>query len=209
VETCPIRPEQACWAHVVAITTFKGTPVELIYSLLTFGIPTDQLPVTSTGTIKTKNHLQWMKFLKEKEEAERLGIPFDFVDCPGMNDVLFSLGRHTWCHPGYAMFRGLLETHYARHNASTSLEEKLAITWQIVEEVEQKGGRFLTRDSRGWWVRITDRNVIRAKVALAFRNQHKRVMARKNCQDDGDAVVAVDNREAKRLRIGNCCDQLE
>lgn len=179
-----------------------------MYSLMTFGIPADQLPVTSTGTIKTKNHTQWMKFLQAKEQAEARGEEFEGIECPGVNDVLFSLGRQTWCHPGYAMFRELLEIHYPRHNASTSLEEKMAITWQIVEEVERKGGRFLVRDPKaGWWVQIKDRKIIRSKVALAFRNHNKRVVARTNCQEEeGTLTMPFGERDSKRLKSEeNCC----
>lgn len=174
---------------------------------MTFGIPAEQLPLTSSGIIKTKFHLQWLKFLEAKEKAEERGEVFDGIDCPGINDVLFSLGRQTWCHPGYAMFRGLLETHHPRHNAASSMEEKLAITWEIVEEVEKKGGRFLIRDPKGWWVQIKDRNVIRGKVALAFRNHSKRVVARTNCQvEESDMTMTFGERDAKRLKSdSNCC----
>jgi hypothetical protein len=182
-------------------------PIELIYSLMSFGIPSEQLPLTSTGTVKTKNHLQWMKFVKEKEKAMLEGRIFDGIDCPRENDVLFSLGRHAWSHSGYSMFRGLLEQHYPRHNTTTSLEEKTAITWEIVEEVEKKGGRFLTWDSRGWWVQIKDRNVIRGKVALAFRNHNKRVIASANCQTEESSTLIKfggDGHEAKRMKLDNC-----
>ena len=182
-----------------------GQAVELIYSLMAFGIPSDQIPVTSTGTIKTKNHLQWIKFLREKEKAERQGIEFDGIEYPGVNDVLFSLGRHTWSHPGYAMFRALLEEHYDRHCAASSLEEKQLITWEVVEKVEKKRGRFLTRDKRGWWTEIKDRGIIRGKVALAFRNHTKRVVAQRNVQEEESTAVAFGEREAKRRRGDSCC----
>jgi hypothetical protein len=175
---------------------------------MSFGIPAEQLPVTSTGTVKVKNHLQWMGLLKEKEKAMAEGRSFDGIDCPGTNDVLFSLGRHTWSHSGYATFRGLLEHYHPRHNTTTSLEEKTAITWEIVEEVERKGGRFLTWDSRGWWVTINDRNVIRGKVALAFRNHNKRVIARKKCQiEESSTHIKFGHdggREAKRMKSETC-----
>lgn len=177
-----------------------GMPVELIYSLMAFGISADQIPVTSTGTIKTKNHLLWMKFVKEKEIAELQGIEFDGVEYPRANDVLFSMGRHAWDHPGYCMFRALLEEHYDRHNAASSLDEKLSITWEVVEKVEKGGGRFLTRDNRGWWVEIKDRGVIRGKVALAFRNHTKRVVAQRNLQETESTAVPFDEREAKRRK---------
>ncbi|KAG7348413.1 hypothetical protein IV203_017118 [Nitzschia inconspicua] len=190
-----------------ATRVHSGTPTELLYALMTFGIPADQMPVTSTGTIKTKKHLQWLKFLIAKEAAELNGEEFDGINCPGVNDVLFSLGRQTWCHPGYAMFRGMLEAHYLRRNSSHSSEEKTAITWEIVEEVEQKGGRFLIRDSRGWWVQIKDRNVIRGKVALAFRNHNKRVLARNHCQEEESPIaITFGERDSKRLKSdGHCC----
>ena len=175
---------------------------------MSFGIPSEQLPVTSTGTVKTKNHVQWMRYVKEKEKAMAEGRPFDGIDCPGANDVLFSLGRHAWSHSGYAMFRGLIEHYHPRHNTTTSLEEKTAITWEIVEEVEKKGGRFLAWDSRGWWVKINDRNVIRGKIALAFRNHSKRVIARTRCQTEESSTEIKfgynGGREAKRMKSETC-----
>ena len=38
-----------------------GFTTETHYKLMTFGIPVSELPITSTGGIKTKHHLQWIK----------------------------------------------------------------------------------------------------------------------------------------------------
>lgn len=172
---------------------------------MTFGIPAEQLPVTNTGTIKTKHHAQWMRLVQAKEKAERNGEAFDCIECPEINDVLFTLGRQTWCHPGYAMFRGLLETNFPRHNAADTMKAKRDITWEVVEEVEKKGGRFLMRDLNGWWIKIKDRSFIRAKVASAFRNHSKRVVVKPKCQEESQVAV-LEERESKRFKPdNNCC----
>jgi len=41
-----------------------GLTLETQYKLMTFGIPVSELPITSTGAIKTKHHMQWIKTRK-------------------------------------------------------------------------------------------------------------------------------------------------
>eukprot|EP00535_Pseudo-nitzschia_heimii_P009271 CAMPEP_0197177844 /NCGR_PEP_ID=MMETSP1423-20130617/3306_1 /TAXON_ID=476441 /ORGANISM="Pseudo-nitzschia heimii, Strain UNC1101" /LENGTH=658 /DNA_ID=CAMNT_0042627457 /DNA_START=122 /DNA_END=2098 /DNA_ORIENTATION=- len=41
-----------------------GFTTETHYKLMTFGIPISEIPITSTGAIKTKHHLQWIKTRK-------------------------------------------------------------------------------------------------------------------------------------------------
>jgi len=41
-----------------------GFTTETLYTLMTFGIPVSELPITCTGVIKTKHHHQWIKTRK-------------------------------------------------------------------------------------------------------------------------------------------------
>ena len=88
-----------------------GTPVECDYNLRSFGIPTDDIPRTNTGSIKLKNHTTLIKvqmnmdaFLKEAGS----GHGFEpGIECPEIKCVLF--GRYAWDHPDNIEFRGLLQ----------------------------------------------------------------------------------------------------
>ena len=97
-----------------------GTPVECDYNLRSFGIPTDDIPRTNTGSIKLKNHTTLIKvqmnmdaFLKEARETggdQTAGSGHGFepgIECPEIKCVLF--GRYAWDHPGNIEFRGLLQ----------------------------------------------------------------------------------------------------
>ena len=42
-----------------------------------------------------------------------------------------------------------------------------------MEEIEERGGRFLVWEKKGWWVPLEDRNVIRNKVATSLRGYNK------------------------------------
>lgn len=42
----------------------EGLTTETQYKLMTFGIPVSEFPITSTGAIKTKHHMQWIKTRK-------------------------------------------------------------------------------------------------------------------------------------------------
>lgn len=46
--------------------------METLYRLMSFGLKVEEIPVTSSGTIKTKNHLQWIKTRRAIEERRRL-----------------------------------------------------------------------------------------------------------------------------------------
>ena len=48
----------------------SGTVTECQYALLGYGIPVDLIPITETGTIKTKNQLTWIKARKAIEAYE-------------------------------------------------------------------------------------------------------------------------------------------
>ena len=80
------------------------------------------------------------------------------IECPGMNDVIFRFGKSYLSHPGNAAFRGLIEANFDEHNNATTTEAKVAVTWRIVEDIENRGGKFLVWDKRGWWMQTKDRS---------------------------------------------------
>lgn len=202
--------------------------MEIQYHLHGYGIPVDQIPITETGNIKTKNLFQWIRVRKYLEslrgfhpsnvysdsESSAGSTVHLTIDCPNMNDVIFR-GKHAYLsHPGNAMFRGLIESRYEEHIKLKTTDAKVQVTWGIIEEVEKKRGRFLVWDNNGCWREMTDRMQIRTKVAGALKDHKRRLRARKNLQDTQSSTYQFerqDNKNKKRKVDAhnsdedNCC----
>lgn len=155
-----------------------------------FGIPVDLLPVSPTGNVKILMHQQWIKVRKmiengvpqedstKTDSEESTVVPKSAIECPNLNDVVFRPGKSYMCHPGNVMFRSLIESKMEEHYAGTR-SDKAAIAWTIVHEVEEKGGRFLRWDNRGWWTEFEDTSEIRYKIPTYFRDFSRKKKARK------------------------------
>jgi hypothetical protein len=50
----------------------SGLNMETKYNLMSFGIKVNEIPMTSSGTIKTKNHQQWIRTRKAIDERRRV-----------------------------------------------------------------------------------------------------------------------------------------
>jgi hypothetical protein len=166
------------------------------YALLTYGIPVHLIPQTGTGNIKAKNLKHWIKIRKVIEETKE----DEPIECPGMNDVIFRLGKSYLSHPGNATFRELIEDNFDEHNNTSKKEEKVAVTWRIVEHVEKRGGRFLVWDNRGWWKETTDRSQIRSKVAILFKEHKKRLNAKKNIQMSESSTCKFEKQDGRKRK---------
>ena len=219
------------YIHFLSFYSFRfvGDSVESQYHLHGYGIPIDQIPITASGHVKTKNQHQWIRVRKYLESSRMNNAPTSNImnpaattttvttgtgisstpnnsitqyqcgysdnseasgsedmstkiDCPNMNDVVFRTKHAYLCHPGNAMFRGLVEKHYHQHSTAITTDEKVAITWSIVNEVDQRQGRFLVWDPNGYWKQLRDRTLIRTKVAGALKDHKRRVKAKANHQ---------------------------
>eukprot|EP00537_Pseudo-nitzschia_pungens_P016407 CAMPEP_0172404166 /NCGR_PEP_ID=MMETSP1061-20121228/62098_1 /TAXON_ID=37318 /ORGANISM="Pseudo-nitzschia pungens, Strain cf. pungens" /LENGTH=337 /DNA_ID=CAMNT_0013138847 /DNA_START=37 /DNA_END=1050 /DNA_ORIENTATION=- len=100
-----------------------GDSMENRYTLQTYGIPSDQIPLTWSGSIKLTHHRQWIRLrqaIEQRELGQRLsGMPASafyhinyntMIECPNLNDVLFRQGTSTTSHPGNVAFRALIES---------------------------------------------------------------------------------------------------
>ena len=108
------------------------------------------MPLTDSGNVKTKNLSQWLKVRRDLEDIRNIGfngISRNFllnnIECPGLNDVIFRSGKNHMSHPGNVMFQGIIESKHDEHCAAHQ-DDKAVITWWVIEQVEIKGGRFLS-----------------------------------------------------------------
>mmetsp|Transcript_7292 Transcript_7292/g.17843 ORF Transcript_7292/g.17843 Transcript_7292/m.17843 type:complete len:352 (+) Transcript_7292:620-1675(+) len=151
----------------------EGSPLEWLYALASYGISRDQLPLSSTGTIKTKAHLKWIALRQAKEKAMIEGRPFDGVECPEQLDIFFRRGGNLNSHPGNHMLREILLSRYDYYKSRKTQKEKTEVTWSIVEEIEQRGGRFLVQCKEGYWMNLQDKKAIREKISSSMRDVRK------------------------------------
>lgn len=170
------------------------------YTVMSFGIPVDLVPLTETGKIKTKNLLQWIKIRKVLDSSPT--TPSSPVECPFSSDVVFRFGQSNMEHPGNVVFRGLLETYYDQHKEAKTQNDKMTVTWRVVEELEKRNGRFLTWDSRGWWVPVLDRAQVRQKVAVCLKDHTRRLNALKNQQTSRSSTSKFEQQDARKRKRG-------
>mmetsp|Transcript_101 Transcript_101/g.244 ORF Transcript_101/g.244 Transcript_101/m.244 type:complete len:546 (-) Transcript_101:313-1950(-) len=164
-----------------------GEPTELRYALTGYGIPQQLLPLSNTGTVKTANHSRWIYALRAKAQRETRnlngeiqqrsdGEVEEIVDCPGSRDVIFRKGPTFKNNPGNMYFRELIESTQDKHTQG-SRKEKCNITWNIVNEVLARNGRFLNWSSKKeMWIVATDLENIRKKVAACYKQYNRTVL---------------------------------
>lgn len=159
------------------VKVHTGNRIELQQVLMGFGIPSSMIPTTGTGTVKTKAFMQWVKARKSieaiRKEKMHVDEPLLIIDIPGSRDVIFrSVGKSYMLNPGNAALRGIFEEYHSEHIQAGQTEKK-KLVWKIVEEIEERGGRFLVWENKGWWVPLEDRNETRNKVAASLRGYNK------------------------------------
>ena len=95
-----------------------GKPIELGYALQSYGISTDKIPITPTGTIKTHYFYQWMWIRHMIERG------LDIIDCPRLHDVLFRMGAQSINdHPGNVRFVEQVRIRFEEHAEQLLLQK--------------------------------------------------------------------------------------
>jgi len=158
-----------------------GNPIEWRYALQGYGIPTEIIPSTDTGTIKLDN---WKKWIKLKTYSEQLYIsrsesgrddgsdstsgsvsttlaststikPMNsIVECPGSHDVIFRKGKTMMYHPGNVLFQNIIESRIQEHSIDpkTTYARRQAIEMEVIQQIKNDCGRFLKWEiDKGWW----------------------------------------------------------
>jgi len=142
--------------------------MECIYDLMTFGIPSDILPITPTGELKFDAHEELVRRLRRRDDGcvKRIVLP-------GGLDVLLGRGKPLQKHPGNLRYHHFVESYQDEYETASKLE-KTNLSKRIVQAMKESGGRFLKQDDAGW-MEIDD-DTARYKVSHTFRNH--RIAAR-------------------------------
>lgn len=180
--------------------TTVSSITETTYKLRCFGIPTEDFPVTSSGSIKTKNLMKWIKFRTALEEAHERGdelsshqhlppvakyqqrqksgpssTPFLGIECPQLDTVIFRNGGSAWDRPGNIKFRDIVTKMEPGRELQKTMAEKNAFLDKIISKLISSGLTFLVYDDdKDWYVELKDYGVLRKKVFQAIRDQSAR-----------------------------------
>lgn len=180
---------------------YTDLELETQYQLLTYGIPVHDLPLTITGTLKTKNHLQWMKSRKVIDQARDEGQDASKIGTfhPGMYDVLFSRGGNV-SHFGNMEFRLIIQSRIEAYN-SGGRKERAKIREEMIALIREKGGRILMSQTDGWWVELSNEKAVMEKVTNAVYDFNRKSMA-KGRQQESKSETTQFLSNNKRRKIG-------
>ena len=185
----------------------------------------DAMDYEVTGSSMGQDQLSLMPIAHYPKECQQQQLELyqrtQIVECPGANDVVFRRGKSMTYHPGNVMFQSLIESRIEEHTQANQVE-KLSIVLSLIQCIrDEKGGRFLTWDSKNnWWLNIlaipmsgvhnTQNRLIDAqeleiqsKVNYAFRDFKKKLKTQNNLQiikSSTNAFKHQDGSKQKRHR---------
>jgi hypothetical protein len=188
-----------------------GLTMETQYKLMTFGITS--LPVTCTGQIKNKFHIQWLKNRSACELAQQsysIRGCLDWIFIPETNDVLFRGGSGNPHHYGNLEFELIVESKLSAYCATTDRAVKRDIRQEVVNVVRSRGGRFLemSKEHKSVWVEVTDPGVLQNKLYAFFYQHKKRLDSRATQENSSSETTRFLESEAKRRKVEHsnaCC----
>jgi hypothetical protein len=138
--------------------------------------------------------------MNANNSKNNVGVSDRPIECPCRDDVCFRYGMSYQWHKGNARFRELLESYMSDHDKAVSNDEKVAVTYKILEELDRWNCRFLSWDRQGWWSEITDQNARRIKIAVAMKEHKKRLQARRNCQQSNSSTNKFESDYGKKRK---------
>jgi hypothetical protein len=157
-----------------------GESMELRYVLQCFGIDTDNLPISWTGTIKNGYVKQWVWIRKYIEDnvsnttattttaaTTTTSIGSSIIECPQLNDIIFKKGTSASSHPGNVMFKSMIQLKYEQ---CTKIPTKSLIK-EIIQKIHEKKLRILFwNEDNQWWSLFDDEKQIYKKIEYIVRD---------------------------------------
>jgi hypothetical protein len=185
-----------------------GTRTEIMYSLLSFGLPVDLIPYSESGTIKKTNLNRWIaKYIARDKELNKNGGIFSGVDLPSRNDVLHGKGKPFQNHPGNGHLRGLVESNIDEYQAAFESVDKMNVVYKVFSQIKATSGRFLEKDDDGWWRESHDVDAV-DKVRMLFQrtNRKEKIQRAHSPPDQVGDYASMFLHQGKRPRFdASCC----
>ena len=196
------------WRILTRIHTGPRTEIE--YQLRNkYGIPTSEIPLTSSGKIKTNYLTSWINYQKSVDDYRKLNGSHQStlaigVECPDFRSIVFRRQYNASStildvkHPPNKVFDNILASRVDELNL-VHPDHQVKIVEGIIHEAHQMNFCFLTWDKdRGWYVELCNPNdssaesqrqrpQLREFVSRAMKDHAKRAKARKNEQVNRDS----------------------
>ena len=118
--------------------------VECFHKLQSYGIPTSCIPQDDIGNVLLDDHMEWMQRQRAREEEYGNNIPAVVTGPPRKFDVLLGRGKITSAHAGNLRLFHIVDMNRSTYE-SLGKFEKTQLSTQIVQLVNQCGGRFLKK----------------------------------------------------------------
>jgi hypothetical protein len=168
------------WIHELTPLLFflSGDCKELHCQLMTFGIPTQLLPINTEGDYNLEHVKLFLESRRALERSEVVtptqsatgGNSQSDVSLPGPLDVLLGRDKVAQSHRGNVRYLHLIESYMDRYDAAHRHDKK-KIAIAVTNVVKHTGGRFLESDGNGWLE--VDNEIAIEKASTAFRSRRK------------------------------------
>jgi hypothetical protein len=183
-----------------------GLTMETQYKLMTFGI--SALPVTCTGQIKNKFHIQWLKTRSAYESAQHvypIMVRLNWIMIPEANDVLFRSGGGYSQHYGNLEFELIVESKLPAYCATKDRKVKRDIREEVVNAVRSRGGRFLeiSKEHKCRWLEVADMDALQNKLYTFFYQHQKRLDIRAEHHTSISVTTSLVESKNKRRKLDN------
>jgi hypothetical protein len=128
--------------HRARLRIHFGSPLEIEYALMAFGLPSSLLPFTSTAELKTGNHKKWFDRRVLMEQALPPGGEgnyndvFSGIELPGRQDVLLGQGKPMQHHPGNQRLQELSLLYLEEYNQAHRNGGRAEVALKIVHEIQ-------------------------------------------------------------------------
>ncbi len=154
------------------------------YAIQSFGIASEQIPISYTGKIKLGYIRQWMGVRRIIESTEHIAhtLPLDeiLLEFPKEHDVVFRQGSSCTNHSANMGFRNYIiskvrEQELSKASPGMNIRRKNMVL-DIVNEVRGIGkGRFLIWNDNGGWNELLDDEIIHSKIEYLIKEFRKTV----------------------------------
>ncbi|KAL3910050.1 MAG: hypothetical protein SGARI_002308 [Bacillariaceae sp.] len=155
---------------VVLYAVHTGSGFECVYAMMTYGIPTDVMPINMVDgmDMKRKNFVQFLRMRKQQEATMSYRNGRTHVVVPTNQDILFGRGKKYREHYGNMKMNITLES-YIELYESVGIKEKSNVIADVTRKLMNDGARFLKLEGDVWMP--VEEKLARAKVSHCFRTR--------------------------------------
>jgi hypothetical protein len=124
-----------------------------------------------------------------------------FIAYPTHQDVLLGRGRPYHVFPGNKRLGDMVDLYRDRYKQMTERLEKTIISMEVVQRIQDSGGRFLQRKVDGW--EVADNLVAREKISQAMRLKSRQRPEPRLEKESPNLEPSV----PKRMRYSDCLSE--